>query len=189
MEVLQEFSDFLENNPREVITFFIEDRLKNNALFTTVLGQANLSKHLLNTKHFGRGTKAWPTLEEMASELGRLVVFSDNKDETSVIAYTYNYVIENNFGNPSQDTNVSHHSPNFSFSFCYFRKTFEKFYKPVSATALFCHGSQYVQSYIIYAYMKLKTRKACTYMRVLPIRLLSSPPSLVLMKRERIKEI
>ena len=123
MEVLQEFSDFLEKNPREVITFFIEDRLNNNALFRTVLGQANLSKHLLNTTHFGRGTKAWPTLEQTASGLGRLVVFSDNMDETSVIAYTYNYVIENNFGNPSQDTNVSDHLPNFSFSFCYFAES------------------------------------------------------------------
>ena len=114
-QVLKEFSDFFEKNPREVITFFFEDYVKNHDLLTKEFEQAKISKHLLNTTHFGRGQRAWPTLQQMVSGLGRLVVFSDYNKETSVIGYTYNYVIENNFGDPSQDTKVSDHSIKIDF--------------------------------------------------------------------------
>ena len=89
--------------------------MKNHDLLTKELEQAKISKHLLNTAHFGRGQRAWPTLKQMVSGLGRLVVFSDYNNETSVIGYTYNYVIENNFGDPSQDTKVSDHSIKIDF--------------------------------------------------------------------------
>lgn len=115
LDTLIQIRDFLETNPREVITIIFEDYLRNPTILKRVFDQARVSNHVLRSEHWGTLFRDWPTLEEMRT-LGRLVVFNNNGLQG--FPYTvYNmwyYVRENRYGHPGQDTKVGQQSGLFS---------------------------------------------------------------------------
>lgn len=108
LRTLTDIRQFLDNNPKDVVTIIFEDHLKNALALAKVFNESKISHHVLNYKHWGNATKNWPTLREMVS-LGRLVVFSSYA--TNEFPYSpyimWEYVKENRYGSPGKNTNVS----------------------------------------------------------------------------------
>ena len=90
---LGEIKEFLDNNPREIITLFIESELSASEL------EAELARAEL-TPHAHVQTDAnWPTLEEMIDNEKRLVIFTNNIDAASSVDhfhYTWLHARETN---------------------------------------------------------------------------------------------
>jgi hypothetical protein len=104
---LIQIREFLDTNPREVVTIIFEDYLRNPTIMKRVFDQSRVSGHVLKSDHWGSRYREWPTLVEMRT-LGRLVVFNNNGLEG--FPYTVNnmwyYVRENRYGQPGLDTKV-----------------------------------------------------------------------------------
>ena len=105
---LREIREFLERNPREVVTIIFEDYLRNPRVLAEVFNEADISKLVLTSEHW-REFEDWPTLSEMISLGRRLVVFNN----VGMTGFPYskrnmwNYVIENRYGSVSKNIHVS----------------------------------------------------------------------------------
>ena len=74
-QILNEVRQFLEGNPREVITIFMETSV-GGAAIQTALNDASLTTYL----HSQGPGAPWPTLEEMITAGTRLVIFTTDND-------------------------------------------------------------------------------------------------------------
>jgi hypothetical protein len=85
-EALAPISDFLRQNPREVVTLFIEDNLYHFDALKKSFDEGLVSKYL----HIQSVNKRWPSLREMIQKDKRLVVFeSIDKDEAGKTIRNY----------------------------------------------------------------------------------------------------
>ncbi|KAG0500858.1 hypothetical protein HPP92_000930 [Vanilla planifolia] len=100
INVLKEIQTFLETNPSEVITIFIEDYVTSHQGLTKVFNASGLSKYWFPASEMPKNGGDWPLLSTMISNNQRLLVFTSkkNKEATEGIAYEWNYVVENQYG-------------------------------------------------------------------------------------------
>ncbi|KAG0496395.1 hypothetical protein HPP92_001086 [Vanilla planifolia] len=100
INVLKEIQTFLETNPSEVITIFIEDYVTSHQGLTKVFNASGLSKYWFPASAMPKNGGDWPLLSTMISNNQRLLVFTSkkNKEATEGIAYEWNYVVENQYG-------------------------------------------------------------------------------------------
>lgn len=97
VNVLKEIRAFLEANPSEIITIFIEDYVASSQGLTNVFKAAGLDKYRFPLSRMPKNGGDWPTVDDMAQKNQRLVVFTSksSKEAAEGIAYEWNYVVEN----------------------------------------------------------------------------------------------
>jgi hypothetical protein len=98
LSVLTEVRVFLEANPSEVVTVFLEDYAAPGSL-SNAFNAAGLSKYwfpesLMPSPSKGGGD--WPLLKDMIADDHRLIVFTSKKGKqgTEGLAYQWDYVVE-----------------------------------------------------------------------------------------------
>lgn len=100
INVLREIQSFLERNPTEIITIFIEDYVTSPQGLTKVFNASGLNKFMLPLSEMPKNGGNWPSVDDMVSKNQRLVVFTSKreKEASEGIAYEWNYVVENQYG-------------------------------------------------------------------------------------------
>ncbi|KAL6844291.1 hypothetical protein ACP4OV_025964 [Aristida adscensionis] len=97
--VLKEILAFLESNPSEVVTVFVEDYTAPGSL-GKVFAAAGLTKYILPAAKMPKNGGDWPLLKDMISQNHRLVVFTSKqgRESSDGIPYEWAYVVENQYG-------------------------------------------------------------------------------------------
>ncbi|XP_006653912.2 PI-PLC X domain-containing protein At5g67130-like [Oryza brachyantha] len=99
VDVLKEIALFLESNPSEVITLFVEDYAARGSV-GKVLRASGLSKFVFPPAKMPKDGGDWPLLKDMIADSHRVLVFSSKpgKDGDGM-AYEWDYVLETQYGN------------------------------------------------------------------------------------------
>lgn len=87
---------FLENNPNEIVTIFLENYVKDGGLLDRAFVEAQLDTYILTKKDWDVGND-WPTLDWMRSQNKRLVIFN-SLGKTKLCFNEWEHVIENQWG-------------------------------------------------------------------------------------------
>uniref|UniRef100_A0A0D9X3F8 Phosphatidylinositol-specific phospholipase C X domain-containing protein n=1 Tax=Leersia perrieri TaxID=77586 RepID=A0A0D9X3F8_9ORYZ len=100
INVFKEIQTFLEANPSEVITIFLEDYTASGSL-PKVFNASGLNKYWFPVAKMPKSGGNWPLLKDMISQNERLLVFTSkkSKEASEGIAYEWSYVVENQYGN------------------------------------------------------------------------------------------
>ncbi|XP_010269434.1 PREDICTED: PI-PLC X domain-containing protein At5g67130-like isoform X2 [Nelumbo nucifera] len=100
INVLKEVQVFLEANPTEIVTIFIEDYVSSPQGLTKVFNAAGLRKYWFPVSRMPKNGADWPTVDDMVQQNQRLVVFTSksNKEASEGIAYEWAYIVENQYG-------------------------------------------------------------------------------------------
>lgn len=95
--MLKEIQVFLEANPTEIVTIFIEDYVTSPQGLTKVFNASGLSNYRFPVSQMPKSGVDWPTVDDMVQSNQRLVVFTSisSKEATEGIAYEWRYVVEN----------------------------------------------------------------------------------------------
>ncbi|XP_061356245.1 PI-PLC X domain-containing protein At5g67130-like [Gastrolobium bilobum] len=101
INVLKEIKAFLVAHPTEIITIFIADHVTSPNGVNKLFDRAKLRKFWFPVSKMPRNGSNWPTVIEMIRKNHRLLVFTSNpaKEASEKIAYEWNYVVENQYGN------------------------------------------------------------------------------------------
>ena len=96
INVFKEIQIFLDANPSEVITIFLEDYTATGSL-PKVFNASGLMKYWFPVAKMPKSGGNWPLLKDMISQNQRLIVFTSkkSKEASEGIAYEWNYVVEN----------------------------------------------------------------------------------------------
>ncbi|GAV67742.1 LOW QUALITY PROTEIN: hypothetical protein CFOL_v3_11246, partial [Cephalotus follicularis] len=99
INVLNEIQVFMEANPSEIITIFIEDYVASPQGLTKVFNASGLNEYFPASRMPNSGVD-WPNVDDMVQQNQRLVVFTSNKSKEASegIAYEWRYVVENRYG-------------------------------------------------------------------------------------------
>ncbi|KAJ6395989.1 hypothetical protein OIU77_021106 [Salix suchowensis] len=100
IKVLREIQAFLEANPSEIITIFIEDYVTSPRGLTKVFDAAGLRKYWFPVSRMPKNGGKWPRVDDMVQKNQRLVVFTSKsaKEASEGIAFEWRYVVENQYG-------------------------------------------------------------------------------------------
>lgn len=100
INTLKEIQVFLEANPSEIITIFIEDYVTSPQGLSKVFNSSGLDKFWFPVSRMPKNGEDWPTIDDMISKNQRLVVFTSKsaKEASEGIAYQWRYVVENQYG-------------------------------------------------------------------------------------------
>ncbi|KAF3438970.1 hypothetical protein FNV43_RR17245 [Rhamnella rubrinervis] len=100
INVLKEIRTFLEANPSEIVTIFIEDYVTSPQGLTKVFNASGLNTYWFPLSRMPKNGGDWPTVDDMVQKNQRLVVFTSksSKEASEGIAYEWNYVVENQYG-------------------------------------------------------------------------------------------
>ncbi|KAA8531688.1 hypothetical protein F0562_006595 [Nyssa sinensis] len=100
INVLKEIQVFLEANPTEIVTIFIEDYVTSPQGLTKVFNASGLSKYWFPVSRMPKSGVDWPTVDDMVQQNQRLLVFTSisSKEASEGIAYEWRYVLENQYG-------------------------------------------------------------------------------------------
>ena len=95
--MLKDIQAFLEANPSEIVTIFIEDYVTSTQGLTKVFNSSGLSKYWFPVSRMPKNGTDWPTVDDMVQQNQRLVVFTSkqSKEASEGIAYEWRYVVEN----------------------------------------------------------------------------------------------
>ncbi|KAJ1419137.1 PLC-like phosphodiesterase, TIM beta/alpha-barrel domain superfamily [Sesbania bispinosa] len=100
INVLKDMRSFLDANPSEIITIFIEDYVTSPQGLTKIFQASGLSKYMFPVSRMPKNGEDWPTVDDMIQKNQRLVVFTSkkSKEASEGIAYEWTYVVENQYG-------------------------------------------------------------------------------------------
>lgn len=95
--MLKEIQVFLEGNPTEIVTIFIEDYVASPQGLPRLFNASGLGPYMFPLSEIPKNGQDWPTVDDMAQKNQRLVVFTSKsaKERSEGIAYEWNYVVEN----------------------------------------------------------------------------------------------
>ncbi|KAH9663583.1 PLC-like phosphodiesterases superfamily protein [Citrus sinensis] len=101
INVLREIQTFLQANPSEIVTIFIEDYVTSSQGLTKVFKASGLSNYMFPVSKMPKNGGDWPIVDDMVKQNQRLVVFTSksSKEASEGIAYQWRYVVENQYGN------------------------------------------------------------------------------------------
>lgn len=96
-KALKEVEAFLNKNPSEIVTIFIEDYVTSSKGLSKVFDAAGLRKYWFPVEKMPKDGSDWPTVDDMVKKNERLVVFTSKstKEDSEGIAYEWRYVVEN----------------------------------------------------------------------------------------------
>ncbi|XAR71314.1 hypothetical protein NMG60_11028519 [Bertholletia excelsa] len=100
IDTLKEIEAFLSANPSEIVTLILEDYVRAPNGLTKVFTKAGLMKYRFPLKDMPKMGQDWPLVSHMVAQNHRLLVFTSivSKEETEGIAYQWNYMVENQYG-------------------------------------------------------------------------------------------
>ncbi|KAK7319884.1 hypothetical protein RJT34_04612 [Clitoria ternatea] len=106
INVLKEIQVFLDSNPSEIITIFIEDYVTSPKGLTKVFDAAGLRKYWFPVSRMPKNGGDWPKVDDMVKKNQRLIVFTSkaSKEASEGIAYEWRYLVENQYGNGGMKT-------------------------------------------------------------------------------------
>lgn len=95
--MLREIQVFLEGNPTEIVSIFIEDYVSSPRGLSKVFNASGVSQYLFPLSRMPKNGEDWPTVDDMVQKNQRLVVFTSksSKEASEGLAYEWNYVVEN----------------------------------------------------------------------------------------------
>lgn len=95
--MLRDIRSFLDANPSEIVTIFIEDYVTSPNGLTKIFQASGLSKYNFPVSRMPKNGSDWPTVDDMVKNNQRLVVFTSKsaKEASEGIAYQWRYVVEN----------------------------------------------------------------------------------------------
>ncbi|CAL0315252.1 unnamed protein product [Lupinus luteus] len=98
---LNEVQAFLSSNPSEIVTLILEDYVKTPNGLTKLFNDAGLMKYWFPVSRMPNNGGDWPLVNDMIAQNQRLVVFGsmEEKEKSEGIAYQWNYMVENKYGN------------------------------------------------------------------------------------------
>ncbi|KAF5208402.1 Pi-plc x domain-containing protein [Thalictrum thalictroides] len=98
---LQEVETFLSANPSEIVTLILEDYVAAPNGLTKVFTDAGLMKYWFPLSSMPQNGQDWPLVSDMVAKNQRLLVFTSKraKQDTEGIAYQWNFMVENQYGN------------------------------------------------------------------------------------------
>ncbi|PIA56513.1 hypothetical protein AQUCO_00700690v1 [Aquilegia coerulea] len=101
IDVLTEIQVFLNSNPSEIVTIFIEDYVNSPMGLTNLFNTAGLVQFWFPVSRMPKNGEDWPTVDDMVQKNQRLVVFTSKqeKEASEGIAYQWTYLVENQYGN------------------------------------------------------------------------------------------
>lgn len=101
INVLKEVQAFLEANPTEIVTIFIEDYVTSPNGLSKLFNAAGLRKYWFPVNRMPKFGGNWPTINDMIQKNQRLIVFTSKsaKEAAEGIAYQWRYTVENQYGN------------------------------------------------------------------------------------------
>ncbi|KAF9603943.1 hypothetical protein IFM89_039163 [Coptis chinensis] len=101
LDTLKEIEAFLASNPSEIVTLILEDYVETPNGLTNVFTSAGLMKYWFPLSKMPQNGKDWPLVSDMVANNQRLIVFTSKraKQDTEGIAYQWNYMVENQYGN------------------------------------------------------------------------------------------
>lgn len=95
---LEPLKHFLNNNPHEVVTLFLENHVENKAVLDSAFIKAGLEEFILTPAHWNPHHKdGWPTIEWMQRSNKRLVLFNSN-EQTTLAFHQWHHMAENQWG-------------------------------------------------------------------------------------------
>ncbi|XP_020533659.1 PI-PLC X domain-containing protein At5g67130 [Jatropha curcas] len=101
IETLKEIGAFLAANPSEIVTLILEDYVKTPNGLRKVFKDSGLMKYWFPLSKMPENGQDWPLVKEMVANNQRLIVFTSvkSKQQTEGIAYQWNFMVENQYGN------------------------------------------------------------------------------------------
>ncbi|CAN1152371.1 PI-PLC X domain-containing protein At5g67130 [Linum perenne] len=101
MDTLKEIEAFMTANPSEIITLILEDHVKAPNGLSKMFNSSGLNKFWFPVSKMPKGGRDWPLVKDMVADNQRLIVFTSDqsKQESEGIAYQWNFMVENQFGN------------------------------------------------------------------------------------------
>ncbi|KAD4888171.1 hypothetical protein E3N88_20244 [Mikania micrantha] len=104
INVLRDVQNFLQANPSEIITIFIEDYVTSPNGLTKLFTASGLTKYMFPVSQMPKNGSDWPTITDMVNQNQRLIVFTSksSKEASEGIAYEWTYIVENQYGNGGQ---------------------------------------------------------------------------------------
>ncbi|QHO17320.1 PI-PLC X domain-containing protein At5g67130 isoform X2 [Arachis hypogaea] len=103
---LKEIEAFLSANPSEIVTLILEDYVHTQNGLKKVFSDAGLMKFWFPVTNMPRNGGDWPLVSDMVAENQRLIVFTSvkSKEQSEGIAYQWNYMVENQYGDGGRKT-------------------------------------------------------------------------------------
>lgn len=97
VDVLRDMRSFLDANPSEIITIFIEDYVTAPQGLTKVFQASGVNKYMFPLNRMPTNGEEWPTVDDMVKKNQRFVAFTSksSKEASEGIAYQWKYVVEN----------------------------------------------------------------------------------------------
>ncbi|GMI75313.1 PHOSPHOLIPASE C-LIKE 1 [Hibiscus trionum] len=104
IDTLKQVESFLSANPSEIVTLFLEDYVDTPNVLSKVFQDSGLMKYWFPVSSMPRNGQDWPLVKDMIANNQRLVVFTSkqSKQESEGIAYQWNYVVENQYGDDGE---------------------------------------------------------------------------------------
>lgn len=101
INTLKEIEAFLSANPTEIVTVILEDYVETPNGITKVFTDAGLMKYWFPLANMPKNGEDWPLVGDMVANNWRLIVFTsvESKQEAEGVAYQWNYMVENQYGN------------------------------------------------------------------------------------------
>ncbi|XP_022990547.1 PI-PLC X domain-containing protein At5g67130 [Cucurbita maxima] len=101
LDTLKVIEAFLAANTKEIVTLILEDYVQSPNGLTKVFTDAGLKKFWFPITNMPKDNDDWPRVSDMVANNQRLLVFTSNraKEATEGIAYQWNYMVENQYGN------------------------------------------------------------------------------------------
>ncbi|XP_004511919.1 PI-PLC X domain-containing protein At5g67130 [Cicer arietinum] len=98
--VLSEMRAFLDSNPTEIITIFIEDYVTSPQGLTKVFQASGINKYMLPVSRMPKNGEDWPIVDDMIQKNQRFIAFTSksSKEASEGIAFQWKYVVENQYG-------------------------------------------------------------------------------------------
>jgi hypothetical protein len=97
-ESLLTIKTFLENNPTEIITIFLENYVDNGHLLDSAIRSSDIEHFILKPHQWDPCERAgWPTLRWMQQHNKRLLIFN-SIEKTELTFNEWEHVIENQYG-------------------------------------------------------------------------------------------
>uniref|UniRef100_A0A0E0NWI7 PI-PLC X domain-containing protein n=1 Tax=Oryza rufipogon TaxID=4529 RepID=A0A0E0NWI7_ORYRU len=105
LDTFKEIEAFLGANPSEIVTLILEDYVHAPNGLTNVFKASGLMKYWFPVSKMPQKGKDWPLVSDMVASNQRLLVFTSirSKQATEGIAYQWNYMVENNYGDDGMD--------------------------------------------------------------------------------------
>ncbi|XP_068501919.1 PI-PLC X domain-containing protein At5g67130-like isoform X2 [Phaseolus vulgaris] len=100
IDTLKEIAAFLSANPKEIVTLILDDYVETPKALKKVFTEAGLMKFWFPVMRMTKKGGDWPLVSDMVAKNQRLLVFTSisSKQQSEGIAYQWNYMVENQYG-------------------------------------------------------------------------------------------